>query len=217
VLNNPPRSGFRAGAVVGLLVALALAGAATAVGWRLLDVGGTQEIDRTSPAVLQALQDMARFKAASGTFQVVVDIEEDVKLLPDFVAGERTLMVATGTVDAEVDLANLDADAVEVSPDRTKVTIRLPAATLTPARIDNEKSYVAARSRGLVNRVGDAFGSDPGDDSPLYQRAETQLEQAAAETDLQVKAEENTTAMLTELMQSLGFTEVEIIYEEPEP
>lgn len=204
--------GFGAGAAVGLFAALALCGVAVAVGWRLLDVGGTKEVDRTGPAVLMALQDMARFKAATGTFQVVVDVENDVKLLPDFVAGERTLLVATGTVDAEVDLANLDPEAVEVSEDRTKVTVTLPHAALTPARIDNDKSYVASRSRGLADRVDDAFGSDPGDNSALYQKAETQLEEAASATELRSQAEANTAAMLTELMKSLGFSEVEIVF-----
>ena len=146
--------------MVGLFAALALCGAAVAVGWKLLDLGGTKEVDRTGPAVLMALRDMARFRAATGTFQVVVDVENDVKLLPDFVAGERTLLVATGTVDAEVDLANLGAESVVVSEDRTKVTITLPHAALDP-RPDRQRQELRGQPVPRVLQTGSTTRSGP--------------------------------------------------------
>src|SRR5690242_9303303 len=34
-------------------------------------------VDRSGPVVLKSIQDLARFQAATGTFQVVVDLEKD--------------------------------------------------------------------------------------------------------------------------------------------
>ena len=37
----------------------------------------------------------------------MVDVEQDNKLLPSFIKGERTLFIAAGTVDAAVDFSGL--------------------------------------------------------------------------------------------------------------
>ena len=61
---------------------------------------GEQERDRSGPVVLKSIRDLARFEAASGNFQVIVDLERDAKFLPDAVRGQRTLFVGHGSVDA---------------------------------------------------------------------------------------------------------------------
>ena len=40
----------------------------------LKDLFGTQTHDRSGPALLQSIQDMSRYDAASGNFQFVVDL-----------------------------------------------------------------------------------------------------------------------------------------------
>ena len=39
----------------------------------------TEEVDRTGPAVLKALEDLHEYRAATGSYQVMVDIEKDAK------------------------------------------------------------------------------------------------------------------------------------------
>ncbi|HUG84008.1 MAG TPA: DUF4230 domain-containing protein, partial [Euzebya sp.] len=90
--------------------------------WPSLD---SETVDRSEPAVLLAVRDMAELRAASGQYHVVLDVEEDVPILPSFIAGRRTLFVALGTVDAAVDLADLGEEGVEVSEDGTSVRITL--------------------------------------------------------------------------------------------
>ncbi len=46
---------------------------------------------------------------------VRVDIENDVGILPSFIAGEHTLFNAIGTVDASVDFSSLPTDAVKIN------------------------------------------------------------------------------------------------------
>jgi hypothetical protein len=183
------------------------------IGWlaySLLEPGRQDHTDRSSPVVLQAIADLSTYKAATGNFQVVVDSEKDVNMVPSFLAGERTLMVASGKVDAEVDFSGLATDAVKISPDRTSVEITLPHAQLSEAQLDNSHTYVAERQRGLVNRLGEALSSDPGDDHELLQQAQQQLRQAADGTELRQRAEDNTRGMLTSLMGSLGFKQVNV-------
>jgi hypothetical protein len=182
--------------------------------YSLLEPGRQDDTQRSMPVILQAMQDLSAYKAATGNFQVVVDSEKDVNMVPSFLAGERTLMVATGNVDAEVDFSGLEGDAVKMSPDRSAVEITLPHAQLTRAQLDNSKTYVAERQRGLMDRLGEAFSTNPGDDHELLQQAEEQLQQAAAGTELRQRAEDNTTTMLSSLLGSLGFEHVTVRYQD---
>jgi hypothetical protein len=171
--------------------------------------GGTAQVDRTGPAVLQAIEDLSEYRAATGHFEVIVDLEEDGPL-PAFLQGERTIFVAVGTVDGVVDFSQLGEDAVQVSEDRRSVSVRLPAATLSDARVDPEASYVYGRQRGLLDRLEDAFSDRPAGERDLYLLAEDRLEEAAAAGSLTATAETNTRAMLDSLLRSLGFTDVTV-------
>jgi hypothetical protein len=173
----------------------------------------SETIDRTSPPVLQSIQDLGEFRAAAGNYQVIVDVEKDTKL-PSELLGERTLFVAKGSVDAGVDLRAVGDDDVQLSADRRAATITLPHAVLYPAELDLAESYVYERDRGLFNAIGDVFSDGGGSERELYLVAERKLTQAAGGTSgLKVRAEENTRVTLTSLLGSLGFTRVTVRFE----
>lgn len=48
--------------------------------------GRSETVDRTQTPVLQRLTKLNQFKAASGTFQVIVDVEKDTQGLPSILA-----------------------------------------------------------------------------------------------------------------------------------
>ena len=174
----------------------------------------TETVDRTGPAVLKALEDLHEYRAASGNYQVIVDLERDAKYLPDALKGERTLFVGVGSVDASVDFGGITTESVRVSPDRRSVTLSLPRAHLSEARIDPGRSYVYERQRGLLDRIGSAFSDNPTSERELFVLTEQRLEEAAAaEPGLVGRAEQNTRAMLEGLLGSLGFTEVVVVFE----
>jgi hypothetical protein len=173
----------------------------------------SETIERTSPPVLQSIQDLGEFRAAAGNYQVIVDVEKDTKL-PSELLGERTLFVAKGSVDAGVDLRAVGAEDVQLSADRRAATITLPHAVLYPAELDLSESYVYERDRGLFNAIGDVFSDGGGSERELYLVAERKLTQAAGGTPgLKARAEENTRVTLTSLLRSLGFTRVTIRFE----
>ena len=70
------------------------------------------------------MRDAADYHAASGTYQVLVDVEHDSPYLPPVIGGERSTLFATGTLGARV---GLGPDAIRVSDDRRSATITLPA------------------------------------------------------------------------------------------
>jgi hypothetical protein len=176
---------------------------------------GQDVVDTSTTPLLLALEDLSEYHAATGTFQVVVEREVDTRYVPSVISGESVSFLATGTADAYVDFAGLDAGRVTLSPDGTSATIALPAPRLGEVRIDPGASRVLDRDRGLVERVGDALGDNPVDDSELYALAEDRLATAAAQSDLRERAEANTRDMLTGLARSLGVQQVEVTFDEP--
>lgn len=201
------------GAVVLLLVVL-FAGIRLSLLPGLKDLFGTETEDRSGPALLESVQDISRYDAASGNFQVVVDLEKDAKFLPDAVRGSRTLYVGAGTVDAYVDLGKLDGDDVRVDDDRTSATLRLPHARLGEPALDPERSYAVSKQRGLFDRLGDLFSDNPNSEQAVQKLAVRHIGDAAEESGLTTRAETNTTEMLEGLLRSLGFEEVRVSYGE---
>src|SRR5689334_22409799 len=115
----------------------------------LKDLFGTETHDRSGPALLESIQDISRYDAASGNFQVVVDLEKDTKFLPDAIRGSRTLYVGAGAVDAYVDLGKVGKDDVTVNGDRTSATLRLPHAALGKPALDPDQiGRASCRERG---------------------------------------------------------------------
>ncbi|HZQ79860.1 MAG TPA: DUF4230 domain-containing protein [Acidimicrobiia bacterium] len=174
---------------------------------------GTERVDRTGPAVLKALNDLHEYQAASGSYQVMIDIEKDAKWLPAFLKGERTLFLAQGSVDAGVDFSNLGPQSVTVNPDHS-VTISLPHATLSKPVLDTGASHVVNRDRGLLDRIGSAFTDSPTSEQALYAAAEPKLRAAADESALVARADQNTTAMLGQFLGALGFDHVNVVFQE---
>ena len=205
------RSGATVLLVLAGLAALALIAVLLLIG--PLNPFGSDTKDRSQPVLLKSLENLSDYHAATANLQVVVDVEEDARLLPSFIKGERTLFVAAGNVDAAVDFRELskDPDAVQVSDDRRSVKLTLPAPKLLEPQLDPDRSRVYDRDRGVLDRVEDAFSDRPGDEQPLYQLAEDKLaEAAAADPKLLQTAERNTRAMLEGLLRGLGFRKITI-------
>ena len=203
-------------AVAGLALLVPVGfGIADAVDRWTPDPPATQTVDRSPAALLLAMRDIADFHAASGTYQVLVDVEHDSPYLPPMISGERSTLFATGSVDARVDFSGLGPGAVTMSDDRRTATITLPAPTLTPATLDPAQTRIVCRERGLVQRVEDAVSDNPRDDSELYRLAAAKLDAAAAQSDLTTRAADNTRAMLAGLAQGLGYETVTVNFAPP--
>lgn len=199
-------------AVVLLVALLALFGLARLTHWPF----GSEERDRSGPAVLTAMRDLSEYHAATGQYQVLIDIQQDAKFLPDVIKGKRTIFLAIGSVDSYVDFRKLGDDAVSVSSDRKSVSITLPRAQLSKPNVDPDQSRVLNQDLGVIDRLGNLFSDQPNpQNQQMYQLAEQRLADAARQVGLQKRAEDNTKATLDKLMRSLGFTTVDITFVNP--
>ena len=192
------RIGAAAVAVVGIVV---LVGALVVV-----PRFGTDTIDRSQPALLQSLRDLSQYHAAAGDFQVVLDIEKDVRHVPAALAGRRTLFVAAGTVNGYVDFSGLAEDALKVDAEKKTVELALPGATLDKPNLAQERCYVFAEERGLFDRLASLVETQ--DQQPFYVAAEQRIGDAARESGLTGRADENTRTMLTGMFTALGYQPV---------
>src|SRR6266704_1312541 len=167
---------------------------------------------RSQPVILKSITNLSRYEAASGSFQVVVDLTKRSSLIPSFLVGRETLFISQGTDTAFVDFAALKHGAIKVNADRTSVTVTLPKPQLEPAVLNVSQSYVYAEQQGLFNRIGNFFSGNPNSQQQVYQIAQQKIETAAKQSPLLADAQKNTQGMLTGMLTSLGFQHVTVIF-----
>jgi Protein of unknown function (DUF4230) len=201
--------------VLGILVASYFGLKAVDLWPKIRNPFATETTDRSSPVLLQSIQDLSRYVAAQGNFQVIVDLQENKRFVPDLIFNDHTLFIGVGSVDAYVDFASLTDGAIVISPDGSSVEITLPAPVLEKPSMDNDESRVYDEDRGLLNIVGDLVGNDPNKRAQLYQLAEAKIAEAAQQSALAERAEINTRAMLESLLHQLGYERVTIIFVKP--
>ena len=165
--------------------------------------------DRSQPVLLKSITQLSRYEAASGSFEVVIDLQNR-SFLPSFIEGSETLFVASGSDIAYVDFSQLKGQAIHVSANRTAVTITLPRAQLEPAVLDVKRSYVFAQQQGLANRIGNFFSGNPNNQQQVYVAAQQKIQTAAKQSPLLSEAQKNTQSMLAGMLHSLGFQQVTV-------
>jgi hypothetical protein len=170
---------------------------------------------RSQPVILKSITNLSRYEAASGTFEVVVDLTHRNGILPSFLAGSETLFVGQGIDIAFVDFGQLKSQAITMNAKRTAVTVTLPEAQLEPAVLDVSQSYVYAEQQGLFNRIGNFFSGNPNSQQQVYQIAQQKIQTAARQSPLLTEAQKNTEGMLTGMLTSLGFQHVIVTFGGP--
>jgi hypothetical protein len=199
---------------IGAVVAVALILLASAVDpWNWIPNPFSQsKVDRSAPALLNRLEDLSDYRAASAQLQELVDIEHDTRFVPSLISGDRVSFLAFGTVDAVVDFGGLGPGAVTVSDDRKTVDVTLPHARIDTVKVDPDRSRVLNRQRGVLDRLGSVFTDNPTSERELYQLSEDKLRIAAGQSKLTARAETNTTRMLQALFRTLGFEHITITF-----
>lgn len=198
--------------IVGLLIATSFALAAVNLFPKLRNPFATQVTDRSGPAVIESIDNLSKYVAAQGNFQVIVDYKEDRRFVPDFISSYHVLFIAYGSVDAYVEFSGLSGDAVVISPDGRSVTLTIPEPILDEPDIDVDKSHVYSVDVGLLEAAKRAVGGDMNAQGQLYQLSRDKIREAAVETELIARAKVNTTSMLEGFLKGLGFERVTVNY-----
>jgi Protein of unknown function (DUF4230) len=164
--------------------------------------GRTQTEYRSQPSVVEKIQRLQRLETLVYTVDKVVEGDRESLILPDFLAGEKLLLVAHGEVIAGVDLGALKPSDVEVSG--RKIHVRLPQAQIFSARLDSAQTRVYSRSTGLL------VSADPNLESEVRQKAEQQIRESALTDGILNKAAQNAGSTVKSMLLTLGFESVEV-------
>ena len=208
-LPGTGRAGGIVAAIVAVIVLIVVLSAVHLLPQLRNPFGETTTV-RSEPVILKSITALSRYEAASGSFEVVVDLTQRTSLLPSFLAGSETLFIGQGTDIAFIDFSQLKSQAIQVNANRTSVTVTLPKAQLEPAVLNVSQSYVYAQQQGLFNRIGNFFSGNPNSQQQVYILAQKKIETAAKKSPLLSEAQRNTTGMLDGMLHSLGFQQVTV-------
>jgi len=167
--------------------------------WSL--IAGRSTRIASQPTVVDRIQQLQRLETVVYTMDKIVSGEKDNPLLPDFLTGDRLLMLVHGQVVAGIDFARLRGG--DISIQGKDVRVRLPQPQIFMTRVDESRTRVYSRQTGLLVRV------DPNLESQVRQEAERQLLEAALQDGILNTAKQNARSTLTGMLTGLGFEKVE--------
>ena len=175
-----------------------------------------EEVDRSAPPLLLSLEDQADLHAASGNIQVLVDREIDVRYVPGFLAGERVVYQAVGSVDGVVSLSEVKSRiVVDQETNERTVIFTVPPARLSEVHLDLQESKVVQSDNGLFNKIADFFRDNPGELQELQNMGIDKIEAAALESGVLDLAERNARTTLTDLAERAGADAVVVEFVDP--
>src|SRR5438270_5226501 len=153
--------------------------------------------------IIDRVQRLQRLETIVYTTDQVVEGDRESPVLPNFLAGDRLLLIARGEVIAGVDLGRITKDDIHVLSANT-VQIHLPDAQIFVARLDNGHTRVYSRSTGLM------VAADPTLETEVRGKAEQQIRDAALADGILQKARDNSRATVRSLLLDVGFANVEV-------
>ena len=157
-------------------------------------------VDLSQPTVVNRIQQLQRLETVVYTMDKVVTGEKNSPVLPDFLAGDRILLLVHGEVVAGIDFGNLQSGHVRVNGQQ--VSLHLPNATLFTTRLDSAKTRVYSRQTGLL------VPTDPNLETQARQEAERELQESALAAGILRTAQQNARSTITSLLQGLGFERI---------
>jgi uncharacterized protein DUF4230 len=209
--NTPPgkqrRLGLLPGVIIGAAIALLfvlLAGRVQsgplATLWSALTGRNTRIASQ--PAIVERIQRLQRMETVVFNMDKIVTGEKGTPFLPDFIAGDKMLMIVHGQVVAGIDFAQLRPADIQVNG--REVHVKLPNAKILLTRLDNARTRVYSRSTGLLVPM------DPNLESQVRQQAEGELLDEAGRGGILNTARENARSTITSLLLGMGFERVEV-------
>ncbi|HCS40817.1 MAG TPA: hypothetical protein DIW44_14700 [Anaerolineaceae bacterium] len=156
--------------------------------------------------IIHEVRGLARLETIQYTVEKIITAEIGGGIF-DFLNQDRLLLVAHGTVIAGVDLEKITPEDLWLTD--TVLNVRLPAAEVFIASLDNEKSYIFERETSILRQA------DTNLETLARQSAEQEIRKAAIEDGILEIAQQNAESYLSRLFLALGYADV--IFIEPAP
>jgi uncharacterized protein DUF4230 len=155
----------------------------------------------TGPVVVEGVRGLDQLATVRWTESVPVTRQSGGDVLDRLFSGEEVLVIATGEVEAGVDLSEIGKDDVRVEGET--VTMRLPEPEILSASLDEEKTRVYDRDFSPLNvRPDDELVEE------ARLRAIEKVEETARENGILETAEANAENSIRAFVTTLGFEEV---------
>ena len=159
-------------------------------------------ISNQGPAVISSIQRLQRLETVSYSMDKIVESAKESDYLPDFLAGDRLLLVVHGQVLAGVDLSKLQTS--NVSTTDHSVHVHIPDPEIFVVNLDNSGTHVYSRTTGLL------VPEDANLETETRMKATEQIKQAALDGGILNKARDNARATITTMLQGMGFQQITV-------
>ena len=157
--------------------------------------------------IIHQVRSLARLETIQYSVEKVITAESGQGQF-GFLFGDRLLLVAHGRVIAGVDLEKLGPENLRVEDN--VLFVNLPEPEIFIATLDNEKSYIYDREKGILT------SGDVNLETIARQAAEQEIEKAALEDGILELARQNAENYLSRLFRDIGKYS-EVIFERPTP
>jgi hypothetical protein len=162
--------------------------------------GRSLSIDSSLPTVVNKIQRLQRLESVNYSLDKVVEGDRQISVLPDFLVGDKLLLVVHGNVIAGVDLDQLKTSDVHI--EGRSIQVHLPPAQVFVTALDNTKTRVYSRTTGLL------VPEDPNLESQVRAQAQQQIQQAALADGILATADKNASATVKSMLLGIGFQQV---------
>jgi hypothetical protein len=155
-------------------------------------------------ALVTQVRELNRLETAAMRVVHVGRVTQTYNLVPNAFGGDEITFLAAGEVIAGIDMAKLRQEDVWRSPDGT-INLRLPAAEVLVARVDNQESRVLTRKTGMLRRA------DVDLETRARQHAEENIRSEAVAKGILTMASQSGEKKLAEFLHTLGFEKVRFV------
>lgn len=161
-----------------------------------------------TPVIVRELRQLARLETLAIHVEKVVDVtDHQVRMYGMVEAADRVLFVAVGEVTLGVDLGKLGDDAMTYDAETGVARLRLPAPEVLVSRIDEDRSYVHARTTDLL------AVANPGLEAAARRDAVARFAEVGRDPRHLAEAREGAERQLRALATAWGVEELEISWE----
>jgi len=159
-------------------------------------------IDISQPTVVSRIQRLERLETVTYTMDKVVEGDRSSDILPDFLVGDKLLLLVHGEAIAGVDLSQLKSSDVVING--KSIAVHLPPAQIFVTALDDSQTRVYSRSTGWFVQA------DPNLESEVRAKAEQDLRNSALTAGILSTAQKNADATITKLLLTFGFNQAQV-------
>lgn len=198
--------------VLTLLILLAVGvalGVALTSGGLLSLLGVNSQPTISAVTVLERIEALASLTTSRYNFSSLVTSEREMPPLLAAIYGDRQVLLATGYIEAGVDLSALTTEDITIAGDT--LTLRLPGAALTACALDETATRVVERETGIFAPEAPALDGD------ARRFALAQFRDQALESGILQDAEDEARVVITALVLGTNpsLERVDIAFDEP--